>query len=122
MGASAWHQQSAGQPAEALQFAREGPGDLEGAGPRLPDEHRLSSWLAVSLSKVGLLLDEMGRPTPALLVYQEALAIFDTRLRHLSSDTNVKAERADTINWIAAMQHKLGRTAEAIAPTRRPAR
>ena len=56
----------------------------------------------------------MGQPAAALRSHQEALAILDTQLRHVSSDPGVKAERADTINWIAALQHKLGRTAEAI--------
>ena len=56
----------------------------------------------------------MGQTTAALHSQQEALAIWDTRLRHASNDTNIKAERADTINWIAALEHKLGRIPEAI--------
>ena len=70
--------------------------------------------LAVNLSTVGLLLDELGQTTAALRSHQEALAIFDTRLRHISNDTGVQAERADTINWIAALEHKMGRISEAI--------
>ena len=79
--------------------------------PRLID---YQLCLAANLSLVGLLLDELGQPTAALRSQQEALAIFDTRLRHISNDAGVKAERADTINWIAALQHKMGRISEAI--------
>ena len=35
-------------------------------------------------------------------------------MRHRGSDPGSQAERADTINWIARLQNKLGRTAEAI--------
>ncbi len=69
--------------------------------------------LATTISDIGLLLDEMGQSAAALVSQQEALAIWDTRRRHYS-DPSIEAERADTINWIAGLQHKLGRTDKAI--------
>ena len=78
--------QSAGQPVEALHSLEKAVTVRRGLVrdyPNVPDYQR---DLATSLSKVGLLLDELGQPASALLIHQEALAIFDTRLRHIGSD------------------------------------
>ena len=107
-------QQSAGQRAEALHSLEKALTLFRALirdYPTAIDNHVI---LAVHLSTVGLLLDELGQTTAALRYHQEALAILDTRLRHISSDDGVKAERADTINWIAALEHKMGRISEAI--------
>ncbi|HKI16579.1 MAG TPA: tetratricopeptide repeat protein, partial [Isosphaeraceae bacterium] len=106
-------QQSANLPAEAL-HSLEKALTLRRALVRdhpkaLPYQVRLA-W---TISQIGLLLEEMGQFSAALLSQQEALAIWDARRRHYS-DQSVEAGRADTVNWIAALQHKLGQTDEAI--------
>ncbi len=107
-------QQSSGRRAEALHSLEKALTLLRALIRDYPTAIDIHVSLAVNLSTVGLLLDEMGQTTLALRSQQEALAIWDTQPRHASNSMNVKAERADTINWIAALEHKLGRITEAI--------
>ena len=108
-------QRSAGQRARALQSFERALTLLRALIRDFPTAIDNNVTLAVHISTVGLLLDELGQTTTALRYHQEALAIFDTRLQHLSNDDGVKAERADTINWIAALEHKMGRIPDAIS-------
>ena len=88
---------------------REGADALEGAGQRLPHgDRQFHGYLAVHLSTVGLLLDEMGQTTAALRLHQEALAIMDTRLRHFSGDTLRQSGRTPSIGS-PRCKHKMDR-------------
>jgi len=106
-------QKSAGQPGEALHSLEKALTLRRALVRDHPKVITYQTLLALNIGNIGLLFDEMGQPAAALLSQQEALTIWDTRLRHHSDDFNL-AGRADTMNWIAALQHKLGRTDEAI--------
>jgi tetratricopeptide (TPR) repeat protein len=80
-----------------------------------PSVIRHQGQLADNLSKFGFLLEELARPDEALRSHREALAIGDTRLKHRSNDPYARAERADTINGIAGLEHKQGRIDVAVS-------
>ncbi len=106
-------QQSAGQPGEALHSLEKAMTLRRALVRDHPKVINYQTLLALNISNIGLLFDEMGQPSAALFCQQEALTIWDTRPRH-HSDHFTEAGRADTINRIAALQQKLGRTDEAI--------
>ena len=106
-------QQAAGQSPSAA-FPREGPDALEGTGPRLPHRHQLSWLLGIEPQSGRLRARRDGAAQRRTPLSPGGPGDLDTQLRHHQRRSILQAERADTINWIAELQSKLGRTAEAI--------